>query len=70
MVERNETGKSGGNVAPPLLSVRQAADVLATSERTIWRLLGQGELIKVQIGRSVRITRASVMAFIARGGAK
>ncbi|MBX3403607.1 MAG: helix-turn-helix domain-containing protein [Phycisphaeraceae bacterium] len=56
--------------AARLHSVRQTADALATSQRTIWRLLGQGELEKVQVGRSVRITSESLDAFIARGGAK
>ncbi|MBX3405014.1 MAG: helix-turn-helix domain-containing protein [Phycisphaeraceae bacterium] len=53
-----------------LVSVRQAAVLLATSPRTVWRLLGLGELEKVQIGRSVRIPSSSVESFIARGGAK
>lgn len=70
MAQNERTPPKDATDGAQLLSVRQAAEALATSERTIWRLLGQGELTKVQVGRSVRITRGSVTAFIARGGAK
>jgi excisionase family DNA binding protein len=65
-----KTQAATGNEQHQLLTVQQAAAALATSQRTIWRLIGQGELIKVQVGRSVRITQASISAFVARGGAK
>lgn len=37
-----------------LLTVREAADVLRVSERTLWSLTNSGELPSVRVGRSVR----------------
>ncbi|MBX3406392.1 MAG: helix-turn-helix domain-containing protein [Phycisphaeraceae bacterium] len=66
---RNDTGTA--SLSPRrLLTVNQAAELLAISVRSVWRLISLGELAKVQVGRSVRITSESLDAFIARGGAK
>jgi excisionase family DNA binding protein len=51
-----------------VLTVSDTATALCVSERTVWRLIGLGELSVVKIGRAVRVTRASVEAFLARGG--
>lgn len=53
-----------------MYSVAQTARVTALSTRSIWRLIGLGELTTVKCGRAVRITKASIDAFIARGGTK
>ena len=39
----------------PLLTYRQAAEILGVTERTIWTLVDQGKLPAVRFGRSVRI---------------
>ena len=41
-------------------TIKQAGIRLSTSARSIWRLISKGELRTVRIGRSVRVTRASV----------
>ena len=47
------------------LRVKEAAALLAVSEQTIHRLIKQGTLKVVKIGkRGIRITRESVEAFI------
>jgi len=51
-----------------LLKVTDAARDLSVSERSLWRLISAGKLATVRIGRSVRVTRASIDAFIASGG--
>lgn len=51
-----------------LLAVDEAAEILTCSIRSVWRLIGEGHLSVVRIGRSVRVTRASVMSFIDHGG--
>jgi excisionase family DNA binding protein len=38
--------------------------------RTVWRLISAGEVNAVRVGRAVRVTRASIQAFIDRGGAR
>jgi excisionase family DNA binding protein len=52
------------------ISVRFTATELSCSERSVWRLLASGQLKSVRIGRSVKITRESIDAFIAKGGAR
>ena len=39
----------------PLLTYRQAAEILGVTDRTIWSLVDQGKLPAVRFGRSVRI---------------
>jgi excisionase family DNA binding protein len=57
--------------APPaLLTVATVARELSISARSVWRLIGLGELQVVRIGRSVRVTRTSLADFIARGGCR
>ena len=46
MVDTNETIR--------LLKPREAADILAISERTLWTLTKQGVIPCVRLGRSVR----------------
>lgn len=67
---RSRTTQDGTDAVAPakLMRVPEAARELAISTRTAWRLIGLGELSTVRLGRSVRITRASLDAFVARGG--
>lgn len=44
--------------------VEEAADLLSVSRAQIYRLLDAGELTSISIGRSRRITRAQLDAFI------
>lgn len=53
-----------------MLTVAEAASALRCSRRSIWRLMAEHELARVQVGRAVRIPRKSVEAFIAKGGAR
>jgi excisionase family DNA binding protein len=49
---------------PLAVTLSTAADVLAVSPRTIRRLLDAGELQRIRIGRSVRISAASLRRYI------
>ena len=49
-----------------LLKVPEACHLLALGRSTIYKLMAQGELDAVHIGRSVRITAESAAAFVAR----
>jgi excisionase family DNA binding protein len=53
-----------------LLVGREAAAILAVSERTLWELTKRGVIECVRVGRSVRYSRAALAAFIERGGAR
>ncbi len=51
-------------IIEPLLTSRQAAEVLGVTDRTIWTLVDAGRLPAVRFGRSVRIDPADLRAFI------
>ena len=49
----------------------RAATELSCAPRAVWRLLAAGHLIGVRVGkRGMRVDRASLDAFIAKGGSK
>jgi excisionase family DNA binding protein len=54
---------------PVALTIGEAARRLAVSQMTIRRLLERGELVRVAVGRSVRVLAKSVNKFAERGGA-
>jgi excisionase family DNA binding protein len=49
---------------PVLLAVRQTADCLGVSTKTVRRWIASGELPHHRIGRSIRITETDLIAFI------
>jgi excisionase family DNA binding protein len=50
-----------------LLKVQEAATLLSLSPRSIWNLIGMGELKAVRIKRSTRISAESLDDLIKRG---
>jgi excisionase family DNA binding protein len=50
----------------PLLTAEQVAGALNVSLRTVRRLTGSGSLPVVRIGRSVRVTRETLAAWMSR----
>jgi excisionase family DNA binding protein len=53
--------------SPDLLSVKLAAALLAVSERTVYRMIEDGQLECVKIRGAVRIPRAAVTAMVTTG---
>lgn len=49
---------------PCLLTIREVAERLHVSGRTIHRLLANGDLTVIRIGRAVRISEAALKAFL------
>ncbi|MHC4876990.1 MAG: helix-turn-helix domain-containing protein [Planctomycetota bacterium] len=49
----------------PLLTAREAADLLRISERTLWTLKETGEIPFVRVGRSVRYEQTDLADWIA-----
>ena len=49
---------------PQLLTVDQAAERLVVSSRTVRRMITDGRLKHVKIGRAVRVSEAALAAFI------
>lgn len=55
--------------SPPVaLTIADAAHRLAVSEMTIRRLLDRGALVRIAVGRSVRVLARSVEELAERGG--
>jgi excisionase family DNA binding protein len=54
-----------GSPRPPrLLTIRDVAEFLQVSTRTVHRLIDRGELAVIRIGRSVRVRPEAVHALI------
>ena len=60
----NQTKKTDPKVARPLETVAETADHLHVSERTVWRLIADGELAVVRFGRLARVRPEDREAFI------
>lgn len=54
--------------SPVALTVAESAWQLGVSQMTIRRLLAHGALVRVKVGRSVRVLARSVDEFAQRGG--
>lgn len=57
-------GTETGATLTPLLTVREAADLLRISDRTLWTLTSSGRLPSVRVGRSVRYDIADLRKWI------
>ena len=60
-IERREAGNG-----PLLVSVAQAGELLSLGQTEIYRLVRQGEIASVKIGRSRRVVAASVESYVER----
>jgi excisionase family DNA binding protein len=50
--------------APLLVNARQAAEMLAISERTLWTLTDRGDIPVIRIGRAVRYDPADLRRWV------
>lgn len=53
----------------PAMSVPKVAELLAVSPKTIYRLVSNGELGCIRVGRAVRVTESQLNDYVARRGA-
>ena len=53
-----------------LWTIKETAEALRVSQRTVWRLLSSGALKSARLGRCVRVVAASVEEFIRQGGTR
>ncbi|HWB00412.1 MAG TPA: helix-turn-helix domain-containing protein [Pirellulales bacterium] len=54
---------------PPLMNVRDVAEQLGVSTRTVQTMIAAGELPTVRVRRAVRFRPSDVRAYIDRGNA-
>jgi excisionase family DNA binding protein len=64
-VENKQRGTAAG-VVPLLLTIPQAAAVLAVGRTTVYELIAAGDLEAVHIGRSARVPVAAVEDYVER----
>lgn len=64
------SSKSDPSPSRRLWTIKETAEALKVSRRTVWRLLSSGQLKHTRLGRCVRIVAASVDEFIERGGSR
>ena len=57
---------SAATLSRLLLNPRDASKALAICERTLWKLMDDGDLPCLRIGRSVRYDQRDLIAFIDR----
>jgi excisionase family DNA binding protein len=57
--------RSNASPPPRFYSVRQVANMLSVSPRSVYRWISEGELLVHKFGRSVRISHPDLMAFLA-----
>jgi excisionase family DNA binding protein len=62
-----ETPAAHWNPEPRLLTVKDVAEHLQVSKRTVHRLIDTGELHVIRIGRSVRVSGEAMNALLTRG---
>ena len=62
-----EATKAKTPSASPLLTIRDVAERLQVSERTVHRLIDAGELAVIRIGRSIRVSEDALNALLAPG---
>ncbi len=58
--------KPGGPKGDPFLTIRRVADELGISERSVWRLIEDGDLPAHKFGSSTRIRRSDLDDYIKR----
>lgn len=63
----NPDQKTIATCVEPLITYREAAEILGVTERTVSSLVKEGKLRAVRFGRSVRFDPADIRAFIEQG---
>jgi excisionase family DNA binding protein len=60
-------GAGQGPLDDSLMTVAEVADVLRVSNMTVYRLIKAGELSALRIGKSFRVQRGDLEAYLADG---
>jgi excisionase family DNA binding protein len=66
MIEAGDTGRSGRRGEPKLLSFKEAAEILGTSERHLKALWANRKIGGVKVGKLVRFQEENLTDYIKR----
>ena len=58
-----------GTKYPKMLTVAEVADIMRVSKMTVYRLVGNGWLKSIRIGRSFRVPEPDLDEYMRSGGA-
>ena len=69
MLDGARAGRAAGYAdaamtTPQLLTVAEVADLFRVSSMTVYRLIRNGELPAVRVGRSYRVTESDLQAYL------
>ena len=64
MIKTHKLPEPERPAAPRLLTIRDVAERLQVTPRTIHRLVANGDLTVIRIGRSVRVSEEALKAFL------
>lgn len=63
----NKEGQMNGDRVERLLTLKEVAEILRLSVRTVWRLIDKKDLPQpVRVGRSVRLFLSDVLTYLER----
>jgi excisionase family DNA binding protein len=63
-MEAGEVYKSVFREYPDVLNVKQVSAILGVSTKTVYRLVNQGSLDSLKIGRTFRVPKVNVMRYV------
>jgi excisionase family DNA binding protein len=63
-MEAQEVYKNVFREYPDVLNVQQVSAILGVSAKTVYRLVNQGSLDSLKIGRAFRIPKVNVMRYV------
>lgn len=49
---------------PDVLSVQQTSDIMMVSKKTLYKLIAEGKLTAVKVGRSFRIPKVRLLHYL------
>jgi excisionase family DNA binding protein len=49
---------------PDILNVKQVSEILGVSTKTVYKLLGEGTLVSLKVGREYKIPKVNVLRYV------
>lgn len=68
--ERREADSRNLTALPPALTIAQLQSVLQIGRRMAYELVADGSIRSIRVGRSIRVPKDSVLAFLAGPGSR
>ena len=53
---------------PDVLNVEQVSEILGICTKTVYKLLGQGQITSIRVGRTYRVPKAHLLTYLLHPG--